>query len=267
MPILAVAAVAAGATAALTMGAGIALASAITYVGIGTSVVGAITGNKNMMKVGGIMGLAGGAMSLAGIGTAAGAGAVEAAGAVAGDTMYGASEIASQAAATGAGEVAATQGLSEVAQAVAPELAEAGVQSTGVLNAVRPEAMTGMDTLINSTPLPTMATAPTSVVPEAANVISKAIDPMQSNSVASIGKAEAMAGGDKESWWNGLSKITQQELLRGGIGGVRDMFANWSQQEIQDFQMNRAKEQQANLNAQPKVMRYQGGVLNATKGI
>jgi hypothetical protein len=79
--------------------------AAITQIGIGLSVVGAVTGNKTLMKIGGVMGLAGGVASLAGVGaTAAGEAAATGLGAnVAGDT---AASLASEGVAA-AGEQAA----------------------------------------------------------------------------------------------------------------------------------------------------------------
>ncbi len=314
MPMLAVLAVAAGATAGLVVGAGLALATAVTYVGIGMSVVGAVTGNKNMMKVGSIMGLAGGVMNLLNVGTSVASGAVSgaasAAGEVAGDGLAaamqssGADAIVDASMSEFALEEMTDEALSAWAtENVAQQAVDAGAQAaaSGVSTGAAPigfeqvaEAATNKGLLgAFEQPIPSGGEALTSeaidaasqggmvggemtetmgvVKDGAASATGKATDVAKtlSNSVSGTGKAPGAVpppgGDDKKSLWAGLPETTKAEIIKAGLSGAGEFFKGWSASEKAEWEADRAREQQTNLNAQPTIQRYQkpGGILGA----
>lgn len=78
----------------------------------------------------------------------------------------------------------------------------------------------------------------------------------------------APGGSDKRSMWANLPDTTKAEVMRSGIAGAAQFFAGWSASEKAEWEADRQREMQANMNAQPGVMRYQAqqpvGLLNAT---
>lgn len=274
MPMLAVAALGAAATG-IAVSAGVALATAVSYVGIGMTVVGKITGNQNMMKVGGIMGLAGGVMNLANIGTAASsaAGAGSLTEAAAADAASGSEFWADVGQkygdVAGSGVESITQSsfssLPEIAavDTAAPSLA-AG-PSGGLLNAqVTPQAVSGAG-YSTSAPINPLSFEGSTTPQVGSSLANNLAVPANSAPVAQTQTAQS--GGDKESWWKSLPESSRNEIIRAGFSGASKFFEGWSQSEINDFKMKREQELQTNLNAQPNVGRYQApkGLLGATQ--
>lgn len=284
MPILAAVAVAAGATA-LTVSAGVALATAVTYVGIGMSVVGAVTKNKNFTKVGAVMGLAGGVMNIAGVGTAAAAEtAIEAEAFDAAMASQGAAELAvTQAdpflAATGTGAAApvasAASGAAEVASlANAPPPFSAELEGMAQPAA----ANSGPSGLLNATQTPAMqqpAMAVDVAAETAAKVPSFTNNAMSSNFMSNMPTGAATpppAASGISSWWSTKSVPEKEMWMKAAASGVGSMFQGWSeeqklalQREIANQNQGMADTRQANLNAQPTVaFRPVGGYQPST---
>ena len=104
------AAVGAAVTVAETV---VAVATLVSYAGIGLTVVGAVTGNKSLMKVGGVMGLVGGVGAIAG--GLAGGGTV---------ASINAGAASAEAAATNAAEMGVAATAEQTATATAAQAAE-----------------------------------------------------------------------------------------------------------------------------------------------
>jgi hypothetical protein len=272
--------------------AGVALSTAVTYVGIGMTVVGAITKNKNMMKVGGIMGIAGGVMSLAGIGTAS---AGIAAGSVVGEELT--ADAVASASADGVGEAGASAwgdaaaesassltadsfstggaggipgsagaGSSAVTSGAPALTVDAGVQGSGVLNAsVSP---TGA---YQPPPIPGASTPVVDniMVDNAADLLPKSLP--SAPSVPGVGGSTTKVPSsdtDKKAWWASLDTTTKNEIIKAGLAGASKFFEGWSQSEKAEWERDRLAEQQKNLNAQPRIQRYspKTGLLNSNAG-
>ena len=127
MVVLPVIAAFASAGAAVTAAGGIAAAMGtvsgfLSIAGAALTTIGAVTGKKDLMKIGGFMSLGGG------IGTAVNAASAGAGAANGAQEAFRASELASQA---GAGAQAAAAPLAEAAGAISPELARSAVTDFG----------------------------------------------------------------------------------------------------------------------------------------
>lgn len=280
MPMLAVVAVAAAGTAG-AVAAGVALATAVTYVGIGMSVVGAITGNKNFSKVGAIMGLAGGVMNIADIGTAA----AETGAAGGTDSLTDAladsgTDVAAEQSAAGWDDIAtnAANASEDVANGTSA-LSGSDVASTpatsidNVGQATAPSAQsTPQGGLLNATPQPTSFT-PTTPTTSGINDygLSDGSAPTQPSGVQSPTSQAATSptnvATDKRSWWKSLPETTKNEVIKAGLSGASQFFSGWSAQEKAQWEQDRQRELQTNMNAQPTILRYQkpAGLLSATQ--
>jgi hypothetical protein len=167
------AAFAEGATAAV-------IAEAVSAVGIATSVVGAVTGSKDLMKIGAIVGLAGGVGSLAtaafggaaAAGDAAVAGAGDAAVAGAGDAATDA--VGNAAADTGTQAYSVVQGAGEMPGSILSSAAPADSLSPGESlmpsdpsagAATQPSMTPGAGPTAAATPPAADPTSPSSTVP------------------------------------------------------------------------------------------------------
>lgn len=287
MPMLAVVALAAAGTAG-AVASGIALATAITYVGVGMSVIGAVTGNKNFSKIGAIMGLAGGVMNIANIGTAAGS-SVGGSESLTDALAQSGTDIGAEQAAAGWDDIAS--GVAKTSEDVANGTsALSGTESmavppSGVTDATQsavaspPSAQGG---LLNATEQPVVAPAITGApVAEPFSTPMIQNDYGTSSALPSTGvtgniNSSASSESAKEimkkaapsdpSWWGKLPDTTKNELIRAGWAGLASFGPYLSSKEKMDWDMAKSKEQQANLNAQPTILRYQkpAGLLGAT---
>lgn len=277
MPILAAVAIAAGATA-ITVSAGVALATAVNYVGVGMSVVGAVTKNKNFTKVGAVMGLAGGVMNIAGVGTTAAAEvaatgaetAIEAEAFDAAMASQGAAELAvTQAdpflAATGTGAAAPVASAASSAAEVA-SVANAPPFSAELEGMAQPAvANSGPSGLLNATQTPAMqqpAMAVDVAAETAAKVPSFTNNVMSSNFMSNMptGAATPPPASGISSWWSSKSVPEKEMWMKAAASGVGSMFQGWSeeqklalQREIANQNQGNIDMKQANLNAQPTV--------------
>ena len=278
MPILAAVAVAGAATAATMAVAGVALATAVTYVGVGMSVVGAVTKNKNFQKVGAVMGLAGGVMNIAGVGTTAAAEAgTAAAGASAGETAIEAQAFDAAMASQGAAELAVTQ--------ADPFLAASGTGAAApsALGSAADVASSASSLAAPSAPPVTPeSVAPVSQTPEPASGLlnaSKTPPPMEistgfeqgmksmptDSSLFSANMPSAAATAPPppsgiSGWWASQSQPQKEMWMKAAASGVGSVFQGWSeeqklalQREIANQNQANTDTRQANLNAQPTV--------------
>lgn len=281
MPILAAVAVAGAATAATMAVAGVALATAVTYVGVGMSVVGAVTKNKNFMKVGGVMGLAGGVMSAVGVGTEV-AGAAAAKGA---ETAIEAQAFDAAMAEQGAAEFAVTQADPYLAAtgtgAAAPAAGAAEVASSTMTSPVSmppaPESMAPVPQtpqtggLLNATK--TAATAqPEMSINTGFEQAGKMATPDPSMFSANMPNVTPPPPSGISGWWASQSQPQKDMWMKAAASGVGSMFQGWSeeqklalQREIANQNQGNIDTRQNNLNAQPIVsFRPVGGYPQST---
>lgn len=280
MPMLAVVALAAGATAGAVAIGGLALATAVTYVGIGMTVVGAVTGNKNFAKVGGLMSLAGGVMNIAGAAGAAGSGAsaagegltstladesLGAAADAAGDSFW--SNVGTEGATSGIENMTAdsfSAGLADTALGTAPaDIYNAGAASVGGSVPSNIGSSQGGGLINASMPAP---------APAVDNVMTTSAPAINTQDIVkaatNVPTGQPGQSGDKKAWWASLPEETKNEIIKGGLAGAGKFFEGWSASEKSEWEQDRLAEQQRNFSAQPQVMRYKAptgmGLLNAT---
>ena len=280
------AAFAAVAAGSATVGA---IATVVSTVGMGLSVVGKVTGSKTLMKIGGVMGLVGGVTSLAtsafGAANAAGsAGAIEGAAGALGDTAFD--------------SFAATQGAAEAGTS----LAEFG----GSAASWEPigEALTGgLDTAMGaqaaaeaSTPLTEFGgTEPSFTSPNNGllNATQQQVSSVPDMSPADSYKGSAQQATDnqflksdygygpapntpaeRQSWWNKQPERVKAAIIQGGLGAVGGLFDGWTSEQKLALEREKMNLMTSNANAQP-VIKFatpttqpkKVGLLNAQRGM
>jgi len=239
--------------AAAVAAIGSALVSAapvIGAVGAGLSVVGTVTGNKKLMKIGGSMALVGGITSFAS-GALAGTAAAEgiAAGGIgeglggAGGALGAAADFGANTGLSYAGQGATTNGLTSVAS-----------QGTGLINQVsnlaKPQDVT-------ATPNQNIGSQSSLPVSQASDGVS----PPSDISFAGI-----------RDWFNKLDPKTQSTILQSGAGAVGGLFEGWTQDQKLALERERIaldRERQtkgiSNSSSQPVINFSPTGLINAPR--
>lgn len=248
------AAIAAGTATVATM------ATVASTVGIGLSVVGAITKNEDLMKIGKVLSIGGAVVGMgAGIASAFGA-AGEAAASTAVDMAIdpfaaGAPEVAASGAS--ALEGATTSAVNDASAGLTSGLPSAGEmagKASGLLNAPpasQPPIKYGEVNLGNFG------------------------QPMadQAFNAVSLRPPPATNPGAIKSWWGGLDENMKNRIVQGGTQAVRGLFDGWTQEQklaLERERMNLDKDRYAtsvaNANAQPSIAFKPVGLLNAPRG-
>lgn len=271
MPLLVVAAVAAGGAVA----AGVVAAATVAYVGIGVSVVGRLTKSKELMQIGSGMSLGAGVASVASsvFGTSAAAGTAGAATSAVENTISSADLAGIDAAAGGVGGAGAAM----------PSLAiDAGAGVTGGLEGAgaAAEAAGGTGGLLSSTP---QASAPLTATPQASLAPSAVQAPGAeiANAAGASGPIAPPVATDSNSisqWWAKQPEAVKNKILQVGGQAAGGLFDGWSAEQKLALERERLKLQQdkdalqtSNANAQPTV-RFKpfspatGGLLSSTRG-
>lgn len=255
-----------------------AVLTAIMEVGVALQVVGAVTGNKTLSKVGGVMSLVGGIGSLAnaafsGVGAAAAEGASigVADGAAAGADA--AVTAGTDAAAGGMVDAAAGAAAGMPAGQSAAEMLGGltNSQGAGMMTAGTEAATTAASTAV----APATAAAGMPAGQSAADMMGSAISDATPAAAATfdagaIGSVAAPADTSSfgiQKWFDGLDKATQGKVVSGAmqIGGsaVGGLFNGWSEEQKLALERQRQSLQQkaydtsvSNANAQPRVAAY-----------
>lgn len=288
MPPVAVAfaAVAAGtATAAM-------VATVVTTIGFGLTVVGKITGNEAMMKVGGIMSLVGGVGSLA-------AGAMSAAGAASATegltvAAESASSLAAETATTGAMDMGTgfgdggmsvwdkvSQGTDGLAAGGAMDAAANGIDATG---GATPNAPIGEPATVtqpsfsdarfdaNNTGLLNPSNM-AGTVPDELSIGKIAESDNSSLLQTAVNSKPDTGPGWLKTWWDGLDSTTKNGVMQTGGKAAEGLFNGWSSEQKMEFEREKYNLFNSNANAQPIVAfkpitqpRPVGGLLNTQRG-
>lgn len=233
---------------AIEVGSLATIAVAVSEVGMALSVVGAVTGNKELMKIGGVMGLAGGVTGLVGgLASTGEAALVDAAvtGTSVGEAASGAEGLGASAAelsgqptdlpnravssmTTDVGGGAGMPGANSVTYPGAPPDPAAGniAQQSGIAGA--PTAPTPQPASV--TPQTTVPTNPTPGAPQVAGGEAAVATPAGTDS-SSLSK-----------WFNGLDPKTKGTVLNGllqtGGQALGGMFQGWSAEQKLALEQN-----------------------------
>ena len=247
-----------------------AVATVVSTVGMGLSVVGKITGNEALMKIGGTMAMVGGVTSLASgaisaIGSATSAaegigaaeGALDLAGQEVGATAYSGADPSPMF--SGAGEAATTgmdaANIGDVA---------ANAQSSPAFSDARFESQRG---LLDSSPA-----APTEAASNSAAASMPDQQPNEWNKLVSQND-RVPVGSDTnalQKWWGALDDKTKNTVMNMGGQAVGGLFNGWNEEQKRAFEREKYNLFNSNANAQPTVSYKQvagarpvGGLLNA----
>ena len=283
-------------TAALVEGATLAvIATAVSEVGIALSVVGAITGNKDLMKIGGFLGLAGGIGSLASagmdaLGTSAVSAAVDETGAetarlAAGEATASASESGRSNSASQDAVASSVDGPTNAALAAdsaAPAMPPPMASPAPVVTAPTVDALPGAPP--GSYAAPQTPAAQDIGAVDTANGSTGAADPY-ANETAKLAQQNSIGGGTPgappagstfdsiKNWYNSQKPEVQAAILKGGASAVGGLFQGWTEEQKLALEKNRfALTQQqyntsvTNANAQPKIAFQTPGIINTTRG-
>lgn len=265
MPIVAVAALAAGAAVAT----GVVAASTVALVGLGTTIVGKVTKSKELLQLGSGMSL--------GAGVASVAQSVFGASATAGTAAAGAAPI--EAAGTGAAEtggVDALAGTPEAATAGIESAAQSGAPTGGLEGAGASTPAGGTGGLLGSTPQASQAlgSAPqASAAPGTPNLLGSSVANAAAPAVA-IAPPPATDSGSIASWFSRQPESVKNRILQVGGQAAGGLFEGWSAEQKVALERERLKllqDQARNANAQPRVrfatpVPANGGLLNSAKG-
>lgn len=269
MPVLAVAAVAAGAAVAT----GVVAASTVAMVGLATSVVGRVTKSKELMQIGSGMSVGAGIASIA---TSVFGGAEAAAGVAESAGTAGAS--AGSAAESVAGVSEAAGSLEGAASAIesAAEAGSAASAASGGLTSGLGEAATVGTGLLSSTPQASQALSSTPQASMSPGV--EGIGGTSFGSGASVVPPPATDSFSIAKWWAGQSEATKNRILQVGGQAAGGLFEGWSQEQKLAFERERQNllrdqynTSKSNANAQPVVAfkptpSYSGGLLTPQRG-
>lgn len=265
-----------------------AVAAAVSELGIAMTVVGAVTGSKELTKWGGILGLAGGIGSLAAGAVSAGTSAAE-----------GAAGAVADSAPTAMDTIASGLGSNSI-DSIGTAAADAGSASTdlslldGASSGASP-SLSGADLLSGPHALPGTAPPSTGIIQGQANGL--ATDTTTAAPVASPSDTSTAFSAAKDSqaynstlpnggvvpptdtsssgivqWFKSLDPKTQSTVLQTGSGMVSGLFNGWSAEQKQALAQNQFNlEQQkynttvANANAQPTINFKPVGIINTAK--
>jgi hypothetical protein len=272
------------------------VASAVAELGMTLSVVGAVTGSKDLMKVGGFMSLAGGVTSLASgaFGAAEGAASDAAAGAADGGLDLAGQQVAeatytganpapvfSDAADAASSGMNGVSGLADTASDVTQQaLSGTNFDSLGADSGAATAGNTGADTSVNagsdisgisgpssptgasSPDTPTMKYGDNSITPGAPNV------------PQAIGGTVAPPGGTDpfslQKWWASQPDSTKNLIMQGGLKAVGGLFQGWTEDQKLALERNKFALQQqmlSNGSAQPSI-NFQSkptGIINSAR--
>ena len=264
------------------------VATAVAELGMTLSVVGAVTGSKDLTKIGGYLGLAGGVTSLAAGAFDAVAGA--AADGAAGEGLDLAGQQIADATYTGVNtdpifsDVAdsASSGLNGVtgladssSNAAQSGLGDASLDSIGngpSIAAPGQNAGTNAGSVsdttatngpaapagANSPDAPTMKYGDNSITPGSPSM-------PQTGTVQP--PADTSPGGIKQ-WWNQQPDSTKNALLQGGLKAVGGLFQGWSDDQKLALERERFNLQMNNGSSQPSIS-FQSkptGIINSARG-
>lgn len=241
-----------------------AVATVVGVIGAGTFVVGKITGNEKLQKIGKVMAIVGGGVAIMS-GAAGGSAAMSSA--AAGSSATGAGGAAAEYAAgigassSGAGSQAAmlagqtaefgTAGLAATTQAASTAGAAGGMSIPNLVNAG--SSLQGVGGLLGG----------------ASEHPSDLVGGLQKDNL------NLPSGNRDKGWWDSLAGADKLALLKFGGETVTGMVAGWKDDQKQDFERERLALMQGNANAQPNIQYQQqtnvssrpvGGLLNATQG-
>ena len=254
-----VAAFASGAVGAVVAGTA-GLAAYATVAGAVLTGVGALTGKKDLMKIGGVLSLAGG------VATAFG-GASSAASAV-GDVANSAAETAASAAAPAAADAASTA-ASDAAASAATNGGDIGVMSDGTLQSasgsVQPPPQAAPSSLADLAAQPQAASAGSGQAAQFATQATTTAPTVDTTSrVADM--AKGITSNDLSTWWEKAKAMGSKvgdyvekhpALLTTAGSMLSSMYG--PQAEKMDFEKSMYARAQANLNSPVKMMYNPGG--------
>jgi len=262
------------AAAFIAVGAGTAsvaaIATVVSTVGLGLSVIGKITGNESLTKIGGVMGLVGGVTSIAsGFGTVAAAEAGASTMGAAGEGLI-AGETGAMDMGLGFGSEASTSAVADSSigglLSESPTIGLEALAKTGTFNNQQDAATPSNNSeALEMSPPATGGLLQQSSEPSGASwQTPKAIEAPADTSPGGLG-----------AWWNKQSDSSKRELLRTGAGAVSGLFAGWSAEQKMAFDRERMNLANLSANAQPRVayqpvsnvaQRPLGGLLQMNKG-
>lgn len=276
MPILAVAAIAAGAAVAT----GVVAATTVGLVGLATTVVGKVTKSKELLQIGSGMSLGAGIASVAssvfGGATAAGAGAAEAGAAGSVENTISSADLAGIDSAAGGvgGAAAATPGLG------IEEAVSGAAGATGGLGEAAGAKSGGTGGLLGSSPqasFPLSNTPQASLSPDAAQVPGSSLAGVP-GATGPIAPPPATDANSISQWWSKQPESIKNRILQVGGQAAGGLFEGWSNEQkmaLEREKLNLEKQKfntaQSNASAQP-VVRFapytppSGGLLNSPRG-
>ena len=267
-------------------------AAVISIVGVALNVVGAVTGNATLSKIGGIMGMVGGiagiagamgagsALAEAGAGAAAEAGLEAGAGAVAEAGLEtGLTEVATDGIVGNSLEAVTADQLGQVAvpemliDSSMPAVAEATAEgaATGLLDSTAAtmdapaidgtisQSNTNFDAIADSS----SAATPSVDAPTANSSSMKMADPYLNETNKFLGQVKPPVDSSSTSigkWWDGLSSSTKNNIQQMGGKAVGSLFEGWTAEQKMEFERPRLaldqdkwNTQKSNANAQPSI--------------
>jgi hypothetical protein len=293
-----VAAFAEGATLAI-------IATAVSEVGVALSVVGAVTGSKELMKIGGVLGIAGGIGSLAALGSEALTGAA---------VGTAANESAAETARLAAGEATAASAVGDAPGILGSAMTSAvdvpknidfssiSAPDAGAMpsaSAAAPQDFSGLPSSATS-PITTGAPAVQPVAPapaaDATTVATPADTTYTGNgSVGTQGTDGAtmhsdlgygsttLPNGSSQSalkqWWDGLKPEERTMAMKTGASAASGLFQGWTDEQKMAFEKNKFafsqqqyNTQMTNANSVPKLnfaspTPQPNGIINSARGI
>lgn len=263
---------------AVELGTFAAIATAVSEVGIAMSVVGTVTGNKELTKWGGYLGIAGGVGSLAaGVGTAAGpaseSGALDLAGQDISSTAYSGADpmpnfsnsatnsVANDASSFSSDAVNAGQGIADQNMLSSASMPSGNEILPNVANAPDSGGATNYQDYANGPRTPGAPPNPQQAVDSASQMNLSAGGGIQApGDTSSNGIAQ---------WFKNLDQRTQSTVLQAGAGLAGGLFQGWSAEqklalEREKFNLDQQKYSTAmtNASAQPTIKFAPTGIIN-----
>lgn len=268
MPFLAVAAIASGAAVAT----GVVAASTMAMVGVGLSVVGKITKSKELMQIGGGIGLGAGVASLASSVFGAGEAAANTAGALDSAASGSVESLSAAESTSSLGDVA------ESISAASPVSGNIDSLTAGVEGGAT--APTGGGGLLTATAPPAQPVASVGPLdPNAAKAPwmtspTSATNPygLDNFGISQIAPPPGTDSGSIAKWWASQPETTKTKILQVGGQAVGGLFDGWTQDQKMALEREKMNLTTQNASAQPKVA-FQNytpaktpGLLNASRG-
>lgn len=268
------------------------VAAAVGELGLTLSVVGAVTGSKDLMKVGGYLGLAGGITSLASgaMSAASGAAAEGAADTVGSDWASGLASDAAQGATTGAVSNA-MDGVTKLANTADNVGSD---WSAGISEAPGSTPSTSFNDLRSSMDQSSLSGAPSTSAGSPATP-DASVSPTGSDATtgqqpysdarnATDGTVSSYGNGapsgnsfsDIKDWYDKQPAAVKAAIIRGGASAVGGLFQGWTEEQKLALEQNKFALQQqqyntaiSNANAQPTIsfQSKPGGIINSAMGV